>query len=561
MTWEYDRQWREEALALANGVLLRSHFVRTGDRWRGPIAGFTCEVDLSDSFPFSLPVIRVDRELHPQVFAHVDAKGTICFADSTNILIDARNPDGLVQEALQLAATILDAGPAKPNEIASEFSAYWDADTRLCSLCTFNGSFQEIVVAKRRGKRPWYLAADTRDDLAKWLANRGMEPSNDVLRGYVVPLLVAPISLLDIREIRFRHVCRTIRTLLVPSERPLLTAALRKGALPAVVIPTFPVEGSPQLGAFGFIARPPQSTRGFRPGKIRGTNLARLALPEVVEKLGVRRADPDYLLPRGGACTRTRNLRILVIGAGAVGGWVCQLLSSSGVGRLGIVDNDVFSLENVHRHVLGMEALGHNKAEFLAGHLRKQFPHQDFWARSEDCIRVLSEIDFAAEALDLVILATGNETLERRVSRAIRDCVRLAHVWLDPFDLGLHVFLGRHNGSGCFGCLFGTDDVTGLHNRASFLDKGQRVTRTMAGCSGHFAPYSIQHALSAASILTEAVVNGDIMRGPLLISKFCSDKWATEQGFRTSPRRRLFGAGQIERTEDFNGYCCGECSQ
>jgi molybdopterin/thiamine biosynthesis adenylyltransferase len=235
------------------------------------------------------------------------------------------------------------------------------------------------------------------------------------------------------------------------------------------------------------------------------------------------------------------------------------LLATSGVGRLGIIDNDTLSRDNVHRHVLGMESVGKKKAEALAIRLGEQFPHQHFWFGSTDCIDVLSEAAFDPSTFNVIILATGNETLELRINAALRRQTHLVHVWLDPFDLGYHVFVDGKNKRGCFRCLFARDDAVGLHNRASFLEKDQTVTGSLAGCAGNFAQYSVQHALSAATAAVELVLSSDLADGPFLLSKYCSDAAAKRLGFLTSRRCQMFEESRLQRTASFGHGACEGC--
>ena len=60
-----------------------------------------------------------------------------------------------------------------------------------------------------------------------------------------------------------------------------------------------------------------------------------------------------------------------VIGCGGLGGWIIELLARSGVGKLVVVDGDVFEDSNLNRQLLCTEAtLGQNKASAAAARVR-----------------------------------------------------------------------------------------------------------------------------------------------------------------------------------------------
>jgi molybdopterin-synthase adenylyltransferase len=556
VTWAPEQVLREEARGIAEAVLSTRGFSFDGKQWRGKLVEFTCSVELTDSFPFALPKIRIDRSRHTDIIAHVDAKGTVCFADSTNILIDASNPGGLVEQALDKASTILAAGEAQAQDIAAEFNAYWENDAEVCSICDLTRGAHAIVIVKRTKPRPWYLAADSIGQLNTWLERRGIEPATSHFPGVVVPLISAPTELLRPRALRVRHLCRVVRSLVQEGDRGAVTGLLRAGTLPALVVFTFPVDD--QLGAIGVMVRAPEKLAGRRGRRFKLLDVLTFALADPVERVSIGRADGAYLLPRGGASVASTSASALVVGVGAVGGWVAQLLAAAGLGRLNLIDNDTLSRDNVHRHVLGMESVGLNKAEAMARHLNRQFPHQQVAAWSRDGVAVLSDGSFDS-AVDFAILATGNETLELRLSAALRRRLQLVHVWLDPFDLGFHVFVDGHTRRGCLRCLFSRDERHGLFNRASFLEKGQPVTRSLAGCSGNFTPYTVRHALESAMAAVQSSLVLKHTDGAFLESRFCSAEAATRDGFRLSRRADLFKPGEVQRSNLFGFDGCEVC--
>ena len=68
---------------------------------------------------------------------------------------------------------------------------------------------------------------------------------------------------------------------------------------------------------------------------------------------------------------------MLLLGAGAFGATLAELLVRGGVQKLAIVDGDVFAAGNLVRHTLDMSDIGHGKATALAQHLNRISPHAD----------------------------------------------------------------------------------------------------------------------------------------------------------------------------------------
>lgn len=82
-------------------------------------------------------------------------------------------------------------------------------------------------------------------------------------------------------------------------------------------------------------------------------------------------------LPGFGAAAQQKlqQAKVLIVGAGGLGCPAAQYLTASGIGTLGIADDDVVNISNLHRQILFTPAdVGRKKAEVAAERLQQQNP-------------------------------------------------------------------------------------------------------------------------------------------------------------------------------------------
>ena len=103
---------------------------------------------------------------------------------------------------------------------------------------------------------------------------------------------------------------------------------------------------------------------------------------------------------------KLQNARVLIVGVGGLGCPVALYLAGAGVGHLGLVDDDVVNLSNLHRQVLYEEAdLGHPKAECAARHLQAKNSDIELKAypmrlTPDNAERLIAEYDLVVDGCD-----------------------------------------------------------------------------------------------------------------------------------------------------------------
>lgn len=228
------------------------------------------------------------------------------------------------------------------------------------------------------------------------------------------------------------------------------------------------------------------------------------------------------------------SAKVLVIGAGGLGIPILTYLNAMGVGTLGIVDNDVVSLSNLHRQVLYSESdIGKPKVLVAAQKLREQNSEthlitHDTLITKENALPLIAEYHVVVDASD-------NFPTRYLVNDA---CVILKK----PFVYGaLHGFEGQvsvfnYNNGPTYRCLF------------PIMPKGDEVPN----CNEHgvlgIIPGIIGNlqALETVKIITGV---GEPLSGKLLIFSGLSNMF---QKIGFSKKLKNSQVAELQNTYDFD---------
>lgn len=115
------------------------------------------------------------------------------------------------------------------------------------------------------------------------------------------------------------------------------------------------------------------------------------------------------MLLGGEAVDRLQHARVAVFGVGGVGGFVCEALARSGVGRIGIVDKDVVDVTNINRQIIALHTtVGRPKVEVMRERINAINPNcqvdvfQQFILRDNIDEFPWEDYDYVVDAVDTV---------------------------------------------------------------------------------------------------------------------------------------------------------------
>lgn len=471
-------------------------FVADGaEGYVGRLAGVAVRLHLPPAFPFTMPKISVEEPAFPVPFPHVEERGAVCLGPSEGVLLDAGRPAAIVNEALGRASRILQAKDrgVTAADYADELPAYWKPrdKSRVWSLVPPGGPTRAVslveagslsVIGESEDEAVAFMQRIARTDGSRrrawWFSlDRPIEPPAEALTvGSLDRLIRANISDAGRRTVKAWDDQEPPRTWLLSCPDS---------------------SGQPRWVLGARIPLTPRRINGFTAPTLRALRTA--LAPAPVSRLDVSQIGPDYLLRRGGANVDLLGATAVVIGAGAIGGYLVGSIASLGVGTIHIVDPDALSPDNMYRHVLGFHGVSQMKVNALREVVREQFPHLRVEAHAVDAQAFLDTQQEVVSKAGVIISATGAPSANMAISDRLREHLTpRIYVWLEAHGIGGHVFVEARRGPGCYRCLYDAHAEHGLVDLTSFYAPGQNFTTSMPGCTSTFTPFGALDAQRAA---------------------------------------------------------------
>lgn len=210
------------------------------------------------------------------------------------------------------------------------------------------------------------------------------------------------------------------------------------------------VVGESNVRTHWYFARVPQlfksESNGFRKQSIRNAIMQNLNYllrqSQKIQWLSTKNIDQDKMLSRGAYSDFLRKKRILIIGCGALGSSVAELLARGGCLDINLVDFDRMDIGNLARHTLLVNDLFKHKSKSLAFRLNNISPFLEVGylidVFNEDNHQVFEDRDLIIDctAEDDVILALNKYTKKDRVIASIslgfeaeKSYINISNIW------------------------------------------------------------------------------------------------------------------------------------
>jgi hypothetical protein len=173
-----------------------------------------------------------------------------------------------------------------------------------------------------------------------------------------------------------------------------------------------------------------------------------------VERVVVSRVDAPWIHGRGHSPDQLdlQGRKVVIVGCGAVGSEIAELLAKAGVGELTLIDSDTFLSANASRHLLGLGSLGWNKAQGVATELQRRLPHLKIGASYTKKFERLTAADLGKLAgVDMIVTAGLDIEGEAAVNawrQSLNRPPAYLSTWVEAYAIVGHAVL-----------LYGKDDL------------------------------------------------------------------------------------------------------
>lgn len=524
------------------------------------------QILFSEQFPLVFPTFRI---VNPQrFFAHVDSKGIICLLDDTAILKKIDLPELIAIDCFDKAVEILNVLPGSDeykNEVAREFNAYWAQLSSECIYsnieCHSSNAYMDLQVVKANGYR---LVSNDLNSSECLLQNNFHCKMDNCEK---VPCIAIRLRSFEVPPLKQEYKWKELRQFILKS----ITSAQKRE------FKRFLNKKIKVINRYLILVVPSKEGDIHMAFHLYGSNnnygkVEKMVSCEV-KPVSVARIDYNHMVERGGAINRLTNKNVLLLGCGSIGGYLANNLCQSGITQVDILDDDIFTFENIHRHLLGFsEAKRHkNKADMMKEWLENQYPYAEIDSlnfkdrRAEKFIMDINRL----RGYDLIISALGEPTLNLEIDRILyNESIETPFVccFNEPFGIGGHAVCTNVNRNSCLRCLY-TDLISSelVPFRASLVEAGQSFKRNISGCAGAFVPYSTLDTQQTALIATKLAL--DVLCEKVSENKILSWLGSSEEleknGFNTAAffkNSSKDGNGIVEKKQFGNPHCptCGE---
>lgn len=453
-------------------------------------------------FPLNIPRIYLSQSCYDEIkyIPHVDKERYICTYHADSLILDISNPLGIVRDCLKRAKKIIKDGLETSNndDFKDELGAYWTdndesnifqyisllpdfpKETTLLKICKLSPTYNHIKYLLYKNKTD--VKAKKFVDFVLSKGCKGIESDVLFLGDYKInskppfPENNEDIlkSMSDVsfeafkKYINSKKFDKYIFFTADTSSKPILLGWKHK-----------------------FINT---KRNGFRQESLTPfVTLSKYQIKDKIERILVSEYSNNRIENRtsGLVC---KKYNFLVAGLGSVGSNLIYFLNGLNYPNFKLIDDDILKIENIGRHLLGVNNINSTKVHAIKSHIENIRPDQNVSTKFSKLESILIDnIDYFNDC-DYAFIAIGNQNIENFLIEKYNEkkiSIPMFFLWIEPYAIGGHcVFIHPDDKITLADLYKGHMYRFNIIEPAEYVKSNPILSKQEAGCQTSYTPYS-----------------------------------------------------------------------
>lgn len=243
---------------------------------------------------------------------------------------------------------------------------------------------------------------------------------------------------------------------------------------------------------------------GFRFELERFQVLSTFQQREDVIRISPEEYTKDRLLVRSAGDTlASREYCFAIAGLGSIGSNLLFFLNSLNKPKFKLIDPGHLKVENMGRHLLGLNYVGNYKTDALMAFLKMQSPTQNVSTQNKSIIDVCSNEQDYLNDIDYLFACIGRSNIDNWIGSAMKNQIitkPVFFIFVEPYLAGGHV-LFIHPNDPKYEEFFEEDDLFRFNiiSKNEYLRNNPILSLREVGCQTTYIPYSVNNVVSFLS--------------------------------------------------------------
>lgn len=465
-----------------------------------PLLDKTIKIECSfpPYFPYSFPIIRISSESQSDCagIPHRITDDSLCLFNSADAKPNFLKPEAQLLAAVERAKAIIKDGITGKNKLdfQNEIWDYWSTGSVFQIRCFDDLPDTVASIAVKfiieSDKHRYCMVARSKSKIESLLPkvhhSAALEPP--IQAGIFIPLSSGfmPNEAHDEKSMWMTILSHTQR-----GEQKQIEAALRRISKnnSNIVILSIPSEDKKKvfLGWKSAGVKPMQRIHCPSPfvfwAKHKEENMP------LTIKGSVVLCSQNHLFYRGSYGFERRIRSATVVGCGAVGSRLAEMLCTTGTEKIIAIDRECLTSENIARHICGYSYIGFPKSWLVKYRLEQHNPNIECVNVVEDAFSALASRADEINKTNVIFVAVGELPLEAYIIKLATEKVLQVPIvltWVEPHCYAAHMVYIEQN-EGAFDELIDTKVMA--YRDAVLIGDGGLVAHE-PGCQSGFIPYS-----------------------------------------------------------------------